>query len=108
MNPKSVPELKRIANHVRRHVLEMIHAAGSGHPGGSLSAVDFTVALYCNHLNFKVDDPNWDCRDRVFWSKGHVAPLIYTIMHEVGYLDGEVLCTLRQLGSPLQGHPDAA
>lgn len=108
MNPKSVPELKRIANHVRRHVLEMIHAAGSGHPGGSLSAVDFTVALYCNHLNFKVDDPNWDCRDRVFWSKGHVAPLIYTIMHEVGYLDGEILCTLRKLGSPLQGHPDAA
>ncbi len=107
MEPRSVPELKRIANHVRQHVVEMIHAAGSGHPGGSLSAVDFTVALYCHQLRFKVEDANWECRDRVYWSKGHVAPLIYTIMHEVGYLDGEVLCTLRKLGSPLQGHPAA-
>lgn len=108
MAPKTIPELRelrRIANHVRQHIIEMIHAAGSGHPGGSLSAVDFAVALYHGCLNFRVDDPEWPERDRVYWSKGHVAPLIYTIMHEVGYLDGEVLCTLRKLGSPLQGHP---
>lgn len=107
MDTKTVAELRRIANHVRRHVLEMINAAGSGHPGGSLSAADFTTALYYNHLKFKVDDPEWEERDRVFWSKGHVAPLIYTIMSEVGYFDNEVLCTLRRLGSPLQGHPSA-
>jgi len=107
MEPKSLADLKRVANHVRRHIIEMIHAAGSGHPGGSLSAVEFAVALYQNHLRFRVDQPDWPGRDRVYWSKGHVAPLIYTIMHEVGYLDGEVLCTLRKLGSPLQGHPAA-
>ncbi len=107
MDPKTVPGLRKIANHVRRHVLEMIHAAKSGHPGGSLSATDFTVALYYNYLNFKVDDPCWEGRDRIYWSKGHVAPLIYTIMSEVGYFDNSVLCTLRQLGSPLQGHPSA-
>jgi transketolase len=107
MDPKSVPQLKHVANHVRRHVLEMIHAAKSGHPGGCLSAVEFTVALYYNHLDFKVDDPEWEGRDRIYWSKGHVAPLIYTIMSEVGYFDNELLCTLRQLGSPLQGHPSA-
>lgn len=107
MEPRSVPELKRIANHVRQHILEMIHAAGSGHPGGSLSATDFTVALYYNKLNFRPDDPNWPDRDRVYWSKGHVAPLIYTIMSEVGYFDNDILCTLRKLGSPLQGHPSA-
>jgi len=107
MPPRSVPELRRNANHVRRHIIEMIHAAGSGHPGGSLSAVEFAVALYHNVLSFHPDDPNWEARDRVYWSKGHVAPLIYAIMHEAGYLDGEVLCTLRKLGSPLQGHPAA-
>ena len=107
MDPRTVPDLKRIANHVRRHVIEMIHAAGSGHPGGSLSAADFAVALYYNHLNFRVDDPDWEGRDRIYWSKGHVAPLIYTIMSEVGYFDNDVLCTLRKLGSPLQGHPSA-
>jgi len=107
METKTLPELRRTANHVRRHVLEMIHAAGSGHPGGSLSAADFTVALYYGHLHFRVDDPEWAGRDRVFWSKGHVAPLIYTIMSEVGYFDNDLLCTLRKLGSPLQGHPSA-
>ena len=105
MDPKTVPELKRIANHVRRHLIEMIHAAGSGHPGGSLSAVDFAVALYYNHLDFKTEDPSWEGRDWIYWSKGHVAPLIYTMMSEVGYFDNDVLCTLRQLGSPMQGHP---
>lgn len=107
MDPKSIPELKRIANRVRTHVVEMVHVAGSGHPGGSLSATDFTVALYYNHLNFKVDDPHWDARDRIYWSKGHVAPLIYAIMAQVGYFDVEMLNTLRKLGSPLQGHPAA-
>ena len=107
MDPKSIRELTQKANHVRQHVLEMIHAAGSGHPGGSLSSVDFTVALYCNHLRFKPEDPKWEDRDRVYWSKGHIAPLIYAINHEVGYIPESELCTLRQLGSPLQGHPAA-
>lgn len=107
MDPKSVPELKRIANHVRRHVVQMIYDGGSGHPGGSLSAVDFTVALYFAHLNLDPQDPRWPDRDRVFWSKGHVAPLIYVINHEAGYIPESALCTLRQLGSALQGHPAA-
>jgi len=105
VNAKTVLELERIARHVRRHIIEMIHAAGSGHPGGSLSAVDFAVALYYNHLNFRADEPEWEGRDRVYWSKGHVAPLIYTMMSELGYFDNDILCTLRKLGSPLQGHP---
>ncbi len=107
MDPKSVPELKRLANHVRQHVVQMVHDGGSGHPGGSLSAVDFTVALYGAHLKFDPKDAKWPERDRVFWSKGHVAPLIYAINHEAGYVDEGALCTLRHLGSPLQGHPAA-
>lgn len=107
MDAMTIPELRRTANHVRQHVLEMINAGGSGHPGGSLSAVDIVVALYFRHLRFHPDDPKWPDRDRVYWSKGHVAPLIYTINHEAGYIPEGELCTLRQLGSALQGHPAA-
>jgi len=107
MDPKSIPELKRMANRVRQNTVEMVHAAGSGHPGGCLSATDFVVALYGNHLKFDPADPKWEGRDRVYWSKGHVAPLIYAINHEAGYIEKAELDTLRKLGSPLQGHPAA-
>jgi transketolase len=84
----------------------MLAKAGSGHPGGSLSATDLITALYFNVLRFNSKDPTWPDRDRFHMSKGHCCPLWYAILAQVGYFPQEKLFTLRQLGSILQGHPD--
>ena len=104
---KSVDELKRIANRLRIDIVKMIGAAGSGHPGGSLSAVEVLVALYFGGvLRHDPKNPQWPDRDRFILSKGHGCPVLYATYAEAGYIDRSLLMTLRKLGSPLQGHPD--
>ncbi|MGE5579883.1 MAG: transketolase [Bacillota bacterium] len=103
-----VSHVERIAHTLRRHVVEMVGKAGSGHPGGSLSAADIMAVLYFGDV-LKVDpaNPAWPDRDRFVLSKGHAAPILYAALAERGFFPVEILPTLRQLGSILQGHPDA-
>lgn len=98
-----VDSLKQQAKTVRKEVLTMIHTAGSGHPGGSLSAADIMTALYFHELNIRPEEPKWDGRDRFVLSKGHVCPVLYTCLALRGYFDKEILGTLRREGSILQG-----
>jgi transketolase len=84
----------------------MLVKAGSGHPGGSLSATDLVAALYFNILKIDPKNPQWPDRDRFHMSKGHCCPLWYAVLSEIGYFPKEELLTLRQFGSILQGHPD--
>ena len=102
----SLVELKRMANRLRIDIVKMIGAAGSGHPGGSLSEVELLSALYFRVLRHNPKDPSWPDRDRFILSKGHGCPALYAVLAEAGYIDHSVLSTLRKLGSPLQGHPD--
>ena len=101
-----IEKLPEIARRVRYNTLYMITKAGSGHPGGSLSAVDIMVALYFNIMRYRVDDPFWEDRDRFILSKGHACPALYAIFYELGIINREELDTLRKPGSRLQGHPD--
>jgi len=100
-------ELADLSKSIRRDVLEMISLAGSGHPGGSLSAIDIIVSLYFTIMRHRPEDPNWPERDRFILSKGHAAPALYAVLARAGYFPREKLFTLRKLGSILQGHPDA-
>jgi len=102
----SITELKAMAKKLRRHIITMTGKAGSGHPGGSLSAVEIVAALYFRVLRHKPSDPAWPNRDRFILSKGHAAPLLYATLAECGYFPVEELATLRQLDSRLQGHTD--
>lgn len=103
----SIVELKAMAKKLRRHVITMIAAAGSGHPGGSLSAADIITALYFRVLRYKPEDPRWSERDRFILSKGHAAPILYAALAEAGYFPVAELATLRKLDSRLQGHTDS-
>ena len=103
---KSIEELQVIAKRIRREIIEMIGAAKSGHPGGSLSAVEIVVELYFNTMRIDPKNPKWADRDRFILSKGHAAPVLYAAMAEAGFLPIDKLNTLRQLGSIYQGHPD--
>jgi transketolase len=102
----SLTELKRIARGLRIDIVKMIGAAGSGHPGGSLSEVELLTALYFRVLRHDPKNPAWADRDRFILSKGHGCPALYAVYAAAGYLDPALLPTLRKLGSPLQGHPD--
>ena len=95
-----------MANKLRRHVITMIATAGSGHPGGSLSAADIITALYFRVLRHDPKDPQWPERDRFILSKGHAAPILYAALAETGYFPVAELETLRKMGSRLQGHTD--
>ncbi len=102
----SLKEMEAIAKKLRRHIITMTGKVGSGHPGGSLSAVEIVTALYFGLLQHKPSDPQWADRDRFILSKGHAAPLLYATLAECGYLRIDELITLRQLDSRLQGHTD--
>ncbi|MDD5509960.1 MAG: transketolase [Dehalococcoidales bacterium] len=102
----SPEDMKTVAKRLRRHIISMIGEAGSGHPGGSLSAVEIVTALYFRVLRHKPLDPCWPDRDRFVLSKGHAAPLLYATLAECGYFPVEELLTLRKLESRLQGHTD--
>jgi transketolase len=99
-------ELKAIALKLRKQVLKMIYTAGSGHCGGSLSAVEIITALYFDQLRIDPENPGWEDRDRFIASKGHCAPLLYAALAERGFFPKEELLNLRKIGHFLQGHPD--
>lgn len=105
-NTEKAKELIARAVEVRKQVLTMIHTAGSGHPGGSLSAADMMTALYFSELRLRPEEPKWDERDRFVLSKGHVCPVLYTCLAMRGFFSMEVLSSLRREESILQGHPD--
>ena len=106
LSSASPKEMEALARRIRRHIVTMIGKAGSGHPGGSLSAVEIVSSLYFRVLRHKPKDPQWTDRDRFILSKGHAAPLLYTVLAECGYFPVAELATLRQLDSRLQGHTD--
>jgi len=99
-------ELADKARTIRRHIVEMIAEAGSGHPGGSLSSADILTALYFHVMNVDPKNPKWPERDRFVLSKGHAAPVLYATLAEKGFFPKEELLKLRKTGSMLQGHPD--
>jgi transketolase len=100
----SVDELKEIARRIRKHILMMTQQVNSGHPGGSLSAVEIVTALYFAVMRHDPKNPQWAERDRFIMSKGHATPVIYGAIAEAGYIPVEELMTFRHLGSRLQGH----
>ncbi|MEW6081232.1 MAG: transketolase [Bacillota bacterium] len=99
-------DLEAVAREVRKHIIRMTHAAGSGHPGGSLSAVEILTALFFRVMKVNPEDPCWPQRDRFVLSKGHACPALYAVLAKKGFFPEEDLLTLRRLGSHLQGHPD--
>lgn len=99
-------ELKQKANEVRKGIVTAVHAAKSGHPGGSLSAADILTYLYFEEMNIEPAQPKKADRDRFVLSKGHNAPGLYAVLAERGYFSKKDLLTLRHIGSYLQGHPD--
>ncbi len=101
-----IAELEERARQMRRDVLQMVHDAGSGHPGGSLSAAEIIACLYFQRLRIDPARPDWPERDRFLLSKGHAAPALYAALARRGFFPPEELCTLRRLDSRLQGHPD--
>lgn len=99
-------ELKNIARELRLDILEMTRLAASGHPSSSFSAVEIVTSLFFGGiLRYRPADPWWPDRDRFIMSKGHAAPLLYAALARAGYFDRQLLWTLRQLDSPVQGHP---
>lgn len=98
--------LKEKARQIRLDILESTTKAGSGHPSSSWSATEIVVALYFGGiLNYRPEDPWWPDRDRFIMSKGHAAPLLYAALAHAGYFDRQELWRLRQINSPVQGHP---
>ncbi|WP_342366624.1 transketolase [Clostridium aminobutyricum] len=100
------PELEQMANNIRIDIIRAVHAAGSGHPGGSLSATDIVTALYFREMNIDPENPKMGQRDKFILSKGHAGPVLYSALAEKGFFPKEDLLTFRKLGSKLQGHPD--
>jgi transketolase len=99
-------DLIAVCRRLRRDIVTMIAKAGSGHPGGSLSAVEIVTALYWRVMRHKPSDPHWPDRDRFVLSKGHAAPVLYSALAECGYFPKAELNTLRQIDSHLQGHTE--
>jgi transketolase len=99
-------ELSRLCKAVRRDIINMTANAGSGHPGGSLSAVELMSSVFCNHMRIDPKDPDRADRDRFVLSKGHAAPCYYAVLAELGFIDKAEFENFRQLHSILQGHPD--
>lgn len=106
MDKQRITELKVIAANVRKDALTAVHAAASGHPGGSLSIADVLTILYFEVMNINPENPKDPDRDRFVLSKGHCAPALYGVLAERGYFPREDMATFRKTGSYLQGHPD--
>lgn len=111
MNYQSITKnpdlLRQKAREVRIEILRMLTESGSGHTGGSLSSADIATVLYFSKMRHRPDDPEYKDRDRFILSKGHAAPLLYTVLALTGYFDRGLLNTLRKIDSPLQGHPSS-
>ena len=106
MTPNEKKELELFALTVREDILKSTTAAGSGHPGGSLSAADYLTYLYNKEMKVNPKNPKDNTRDRFVLSKGHGAPALYAVLARKGFFPVEDLMTLRQIGSHLQGHPN--
>ncbi|MBR2907944.1 MAG: transketolase [Clostridia bacterium] len=106
MNQEKLSMLKEKAAAIRIDALTGVHAAASGHPGGSLSIADIMTYLYFSEMNVDPKNPKWEDRDRLVLSKGHTAPALYAALAEKGYFPVEEIKKLRQVDSFLQGHPD--
>ena len=106
LEPQEKARLKRIAKNIRIEVVKMVSAAGSGHPGGSLSGTDIATTLYFKIMRHDPTNPTWKDRDRFVLSKGHCTPLLYAVLSEAGYFPKSYLSQFRRIDSPLQGHPD--
>lgn len=106
LNPEKLQELTEISKTIRRHIVEMLAEAGSGHPGGSLSSADILTVLYFHEMKVDPKNPRWEDRDRFVLSKGHAAPVVYAVLAEKGFFPKEELMKLRKTGAMLQGHPD--
>lgn len=106
MSNRNYDELKETARKIRVDVICAIHEAGSGHPGGSLSATDILTALYFDTMNIDPKNPKMEGRDKFVLSKGHAVPALYATLAERGFYDVEEMMTLRKIGSHFQGHPN--
>lgn len=106
MDAKTLNEIRRRAAKIRRHIIEQVYNAASGHPGGSLSCADILAVLYFKEMRIRPEDPTWPDRDRFVLSKGHCAPALYAALAERGFFPIEDLKGLRKIDSYLQGHPD--
>ena len=102
--PVDISSLKEKALQLRKNILETLAFAGSGHPGGSLSAVEILLSLYGYKMRHNPKDPQWPDRDRLIISKGHASPVVYVVLANFGYFPKEELKTFRKLGTRLQGH----
>lgn len=106
MMSRSLEELKDIAKVIRKDIITMLTESRSGHPGGSLSAVEILTTLYFKEMNISIDNPKDLNRDRFVLSKGHAAPVLYSTLARKGFFNIDELSTLRKFGSILQGHPN--
>ena len=104
--PPTTNELTRIADECRIDILQMLHEAGSGHPGGSLSVIDILTTLFFSEIRMDPTNPHWEDRDRLVLSKGHGVPALYAVLAKKGAIPKEELSSLRKINSRLQGHPD--
>ena len=108
LTENDIKELEKLANENRQNVIKMVYNAKSGHIGGSLSAADIVTVLF--HKCMKTapkchEDKNYNIRDRFVLSKGHVSPVYYSVLAQLGFFPKEELMTFRNLGTRLQGHP---
>lgn len=102
----NLSEMKQVASQIRQDIVQMVHAAGSGHPGGSLSSADLMTVLYFDVMNIDPKQPDMVSRDRFVLSKGHAAPVAYATLARRGFFEPSELVNLRKMGHMLQGHPN--
>ena len=105
LSPEDIQEIKLKILSLKKDILKMVYQAQSGHLGGSLSCTSIIYLLYSKIMRIDRSNPAWEERDRFILSKGHAAPALYAVLSEIGFIDREQLFTLREFGSPLQGHP---
>jgi len=106
LTDEKIKELEKKAEAIRETIIQMLVAAGSGHTAGPLGMADIFAAFYFHILNHDPKNPEWDERDRLILSNGHICPVLYAAMAHSGYFPIEECLTLRKFGSRLQGHPD--
>jgi len=107
-NPEMIRDLSLRAQEYRAQVLRMVYERKSGHIGGAFSIAEILTALYFHHLRLDAENPNWEDRDRLVFSKGHACAMLYTVLAHRGYFPVEELSTFRALNTRLQGHPEPA
>lgn len=105
MESNKLKEFQITSTHIRKHIIEAVYHAQSGHPGGSLSSADIFTVLYFSEMRIKPEDPKWEDRDRFVLSKGHCSPALYGTLAQRGYFPKEEIKGFRQMNSILQGHP---